>query len=144
MKLDFYQEMWGKDAPIDGTDLAGESSRVPVLHSKWLNHYTDEKLLMRRVSAEYKRFYKLKWQYYTGKLSQEELEEHGWEPMDHKILRADIEIYLDADDELTEKRDKLAFQKSKVEFLEKVLNAITGRQWNIKGTIDWRKFEHGE
>lgn len=144
MKLVFYQEMWAKDAPINQSDLAGESSTVPQLHSKWLNHYTDEKLLLRRVSAEYKRLYKLKWQYYTGKLSEEEMTEQGWEPIDHKILKADIQIYLDADDELTAKADKFDFQKVKVDFLERVLHAINGRQWNIKGTIDWRKFEHGE
>ncbi len=144
MKLEYYQQMWTKDAPINQSDLAGESSTVPVLHSKWLNHYTDEKLLLRRVKAEYKGFYKLKWQYYTGKLSRDDIEDHKWEPMDHKILRADLQIYLDADDALTAKRDKLAFQEMKVEFIEKVLNAINGRQWNIKGTIDWRKFTNGE
>ncbi len=144
MKLEVYQKMWAKDARIKQDDLAGESSNVPQLHSKWLNHYTDEKLLLRRVSAEYKRFYKLKWQYYIGKLSKEELEENSWEPIDHKILRADMQIYLDADADLIVKADKLDFQKTKVEFLEKVLNAIIGRQWNIKGAIDWRKFTHGE
>lgn len=136
--------MWAKDAPIDQSDLALESSTVPQLHSKWLNYYTDEKLLLRRVSAEYKRLYKLKWQYYAGKITQEELEEHGWEPNNAKILRADIQIYLDADEQLTKKQDKLDFQKTKVEFLEKVLNAINGRQWNIKGAIDWRKFTNGQ
>lgn len=136
--------MWGKDAPINQSDLAGESSTVPVLHSKWLNHYTDEKLLMRRVLADHRRLYKVKWEYYTGKLSQDEITERGWEPIDHKILKADIQIYLDADDELTMQTDKLEFQKVKVEFIEKVLNAIIGRQWNIKGTIDWRKFTNGE
>ncbi len=144
MKLEYYQTMWGKDAPINQSDLARESSTVPVLHSKWLNHYTDEKLLLRRVGADYKRLYKTKWQYYTGKLSQEEIKEQGWEPIDHKILKADIQIYLDADDQLTALADKLEFQKAKVEFLEKVLTAITGRQWNIKGAIDWRKFTNGE
>ncbi len=136
--------MWGEDAPINQSDLAVESSTVPVLHSKWLNHYTDEKLLLRRVAADYKRLYRLKWEYYTGKLSQEEMKEHDWEPIDHKILKADIQIYLDADDQLTVQVHKLEFQKAKVEFLEKVLNAIIGRQWNIKGAIDWRKFTNGE
>ncbi len=144
MKLEYYQQMWTKDAPINQSDLAVESSTVPQLHSKWLNHYTDEKLLLRRVTANYKRLYKVKWEYFTGKLSEEELKEHSWEPIDHKILKADIQIYLDADDQLTVFADKLEFQKAKVEFLEKVLNAINGRQWNIKGAIDWRKFTNGE
>lgn len=143
MKLQDYQKMWAKDAPINQSDLALESSNVPQLHSKWLNHYTDEKLLLRRVSAEYKRLYKLKWQYYSGKLSEEELQEQGWEPIDHKILKADLQIYLDADDELTAKSDKLAFQKEKVDFLERVLTAIAGRQWNIKGCLDYQRFIGG-
>ena len=144
MKLEYYQQMWTKDAPINQSDLAVESSTVPQLHSKWLNHYTDEKLLLRRVLANYKKLYKIKWEYFTGKLSEEELKEHKWEQIDHKILKADIQIYLDADDQLTVLADKLEFQKAKVEYIEKVLNAINGRQWNIKGAIDWSKFTHGE
>lgn len=144
MKLADYQKMWSKDCRIDQSNLGSESSKVPYLHGKWLNHYTDEKLLLCRLNADYKRLYKTKWQYYTGKLSEEELEEHGWEPIDHRILKTDLHIFLEADDGLTAKADKLAFQKAKVEFLEKVLNQIGQRQWNIKGAIDWRKFENGE
>lgn len=143
MKLDDYKDMASKDARIDMADLATESVNVPQLHSKWLNFFTDERLLLRRLTNEQKRLNKQKWEYYTGKLSQEELAELGWEPFDKRILRADVSMYLEADDDLIKLNDKIAFQKAKVDFLEAVLKSISGRQWNIRGAIDWRKFTNG-
>lgn len=143
MKLDAYKAMAAADAHIDQADLAGESMRIPQLHSKWLNHFTDEKLLLRTMTSEFKKLNRKKWEYYSGKLSEEEIEELDWEPFDKKILRADIPIYLEADEELTRLGDKIAYQKMKVEFLESVLKSINNRQWNIRGAIDWRKFTHG-
>lgn len=143
MKLDDYKAMWAKDAKIDQADLAGESVRVPQLHSKWLNFFTDEKLLLRKLTAEYKRLHRRKWEYYSGKLSEDELEELGWEQFDKKVLRADVAMYLEADEELTRLSDKIAYQKAKIDFIEAVLKSINNRQWNIRGAIDWRKFTHG-
>lgn len=135
--------MAAQDARIDMADLATESANVPQLHSKWLNFFTDERLLLRRLMNEQKRLNRTKWEWFTGKLSQEELTELGWEPFDKRLLRADVAMYLEADDDLIKLSDKIAFQKAKVDFLEAVLKSINGRQWNIRGAIDWRKFTSG-
>lgn len=143
MKLEDYKTMAAQDARIDMADLATESANVPQLHSKWLNFFTDERLLLRRLMNEQKRLNRTKWEWFTGKLSQEELTELGWEPFDKRLLRADVAMYLEADDDLIKLSDKIAFQKAKVDFLEAVLKSISGRQWNIRGAIDWRKFTSG-
>lgn len=143
MKLEDYKTMAAQDARIDMADLATESANVPQLHSKWLNFFTDERLLLRRLMNEQKRLNRTKWEWFTGKLSQEELTELGWEPFDKRLLRADVAMYLEADDDLIKLSDKIAFQKAKVDFLEAVLKSINGRQWNIRGAIDWRKFTSG-
>lgn len=143
MKLEDYKTLAAQDARIDMADLATESANVPQLHSKWLNFFTDERLLLRRLMNEQKRLNRTKWEWFTGKLSQEELTELGWEPFDKRLLRADVAMYLEADDDLIKLSDKIAFQKAKVDFLEAVLKSINGRQWNIRGAIDWRKFTSG-
>jgi hypothetical protein len=38
---------------------------------------------------------------------------------------------------------KLEYQKEKIDYLENVLKSINGRQWNIRGAIEWRKFING-
>ena len=52
-------------------------------------------------------------------------------------------IYLKADPKLAKVEEKLKYFKMRVDFLEKTLNNIEKRQWNIKNAIEWRKFING-
>ena len=54
--------------------------------------------------------------YYTGKLSLEELDELNWEPFELKILKTDLDKFLDADDELQELHLKVKYQQSVVSY----------------------------
>ena len=36
MKIEDIMEMWNKDSKIDETELATESSNIPVIHNKYL------------------------------------------------------------------------------------------------------------
>ena len=66
---------WEKDAVIDSTEPGKELLRIPTLHNKYLNILTQHRIASKRAQANYMRMKKTKWEYYTGKLSQEELEE---------------------------------------------------------------------
>jgi hypothetical protein len=87
--------------------------------------------------------FKLKWEYYCGKLSEDQLKELGWEPFDLKILRQDVDIYLDADKDLIELKNKMSIQEEKVDYLSSILKGITNRQFHIRDAISWRKFLNG-
>ena len=76
-------------------------------------------------------------------MSQEELEEHGWEPFDLNILKTDIDRFMQADSDIITLSNKVAFQKEKVNYLENVIKIINNRQWSIRSTIDWLKFTNG-
>ena len=86
MELTELRKMVEADAQIDDTELDTESLRLPNLHNKYLNLYHDAKLRYERAANEYNRLYKLKWEYYTGKIDEETLKQKGWEPFEHKIL----------------------------------------------------------
>ena len=62
----------------------------PNLHNKYLNLYHDAKL-HERAANEYNRLYKLKWEYYTGKI--DEKPKTKGKNLDHKILRNDISLH---------------------------------------------------
>ena len=143
MDLRKIREMVAKDMPIDDTELDLESLKIPQLHNKYLNLYTDEKLIAKKLEFDYKALRKLKWEYYTGKLDQTQLEELGWDTFDLKILKQDLDKYLEADSDLHTLYLKLEYQKEKIEYLDSVLKSINNRQWNIRGAIDWRKFING-
>ena len=86
---------------------------------------------------------KFKWLYYNGKLSQEELENKGLEPFQHKVLKTDLATFFDADDDLQKLDAKILMNQEVEKYLEIVLSQISNRQWTIRNMIEWLKFTNG-
>ena len=128
---------------IDETELDIESLVTPQLHNRFLILFTDEKLIMEKLEGDLKILNRNKWMYYTGKMSQEELDEHGWNPFELNILKTDIEKFLYSDPEMITLSHKVSLQKEKVKYIEGVLKIINNRQWYIRSAIDWMKFTQG-
>tara|TARA_Y100000310_G_scaffold253734_1_gene260672 strand:+ start:152 stop:586 length:435 start_codon:yes stop_codon:yes gene_type:complete len=143
MNLDYIKKMLEKDSIVDQTLLDQESLKTPQLHSKYLNLLNDEILRFKKLETEYKQMFRTKWEYYTGKLDKNQLDELGWEPFQHKILRQDVHIYLDSDTELCLLKDRKSYSEVKIKYLEDAVKSINNRNWNIRNAIEWRKFLHG-
>lgn len=143
MKLSDLKIMVEQDMVIDQSDLSTASLRTPQLHSKYLNHYTDAKLLCKKLDIDYKSLYQKKWEYYSGKMDQDTLDALGWKPFQLKILRQDLSVYLDADTDLALLKSKIDLQKEKASFLESTIKNINNRIWAIKNSIDFKKFING-
>ena len=143
MKFEEIQKLWTSDCPIDETELAQESVKIPQLHNKYLIFYSNEKLRLKTQRFEHSKLVKLKKEYYGGKMSQEELEAIDWEPFQHKLLKADVEQYVDADDNVIESKKILALQEEKVDYLEAIVKGLSTRGYLIKNAIDWKRFTEG-
>ena len=143
MKFEEIQKLWTSDCPIDETELAQESVKIPQLHNKYLIFYSNEKLRLKTQRFEHSKLVKLKKEYYGGKMSQEELEAIDWEPFQHKLLKADVEQYVDADDNVIESKKMLALQEEKVDYLEAIVRGLSTRGYLIKNAIDWKRFTEG-
>jgi hypothetical protein len=131
------------DLKMDGTELADESIRIPQLHNKYLNIFHDENLVLRKYETDYKILRRQKWEYYSGKMSEDDLKSFGWQPFDHRILRQDLDVYLESDSDLLKIQSKVELQKQKVEYIDSLLKGINSRQWIIRNAIDWKKFISG-
>ena len=101
-KLEDLEKLWSNDCKVDKSELDNEALRIPELHSKYYKLYIREKISLRSYEEDSKKLYKDKWEYYNGKLSQEELKEKGLEQFPLKILRQDIEVYIQADKDIIE------------------------------------------
>jgi len=143
MDIDTIKQMLQKDLHLNDAELDTESLRIPQLHSKYLNILHDEKLILQSLKVKKRNVLREKWEYYTGKLSEDQLKELGWEPFDLKILRQDVDIYLESDKELIELKNKMSIQEEKVEYLNSIVKGITNRQFHIRDAIAWRKFLNG-
>jgi len=142
MKLEELEALWEQDGKIDRTELDAESLKIPTLHGKYYKLYLREKVQLKAEEQSYKQFYKLKHEYYTGKLSQSELNELGWEPFQF-VLKNDLSVYMEADKEVAERLLKLSVQKEKVQFLEDIIKTLNTRGFLIKNAIEFIKFTSG-
>ena len=143
MKLDEILDMWSTDCNVDRTELGEEALKIPKLHSKYLRHYSEERLLLRRLEEERRELIKLKHDYYRGVLSADELKSNGWEPFRLSVLKSDIPMYIDADYDIVKMNLKIAMQSEKVNTLESIIKSISNRGYLIKSAIDYEKFKVG-
>jgi hypothetical protein len=125
---------------INITKLSTESAETPFIYSKYLNKYNEIISKLRWVQIEYDIAYKERFKYYLGKA---EPEVYIIEPLDEKILRADKDIYLNADKILIDIKKKRINLELQEKTLEKVLKEISTRSFHIKNIIEWEKFQQG-
>tara|TARA_B100001059_G_C17692133_1_gene505529 strand:- start:657 stop:947 length:291 start_codon:yes stop_codon:yes gene_type:complete len=95
------------------------------------------------MKFDHSKLIRLKWEYYTGKMPEESLKELNWQPFQLKVLKQDIDKYLESDDDLILIQHKLTYQQEKVSYLESIVKSISQRNWEIRNAIEWRKFING-
>ena len=120
-----------------------ERDMSPQLHNKYLNFLQEERFNLKKMGFDFASLRRSKWEYYTGKISEEDLEEKGWEPFDLKILKSDVDMYLDSDKDIILMKQKITYQEEKVFYLESIIKEIGQRNWEIRNAIEWRKFVSG-
>lgn len=140
MDLEQLQLEADKDLKINDTELDLESLKTPQLHNKYMKHYTKFKLLLTRTEDELRTMKRDKWEYYTGKANPSVYQA---KPFDLKIMRTDIDKYLEADEDLQKLSQKIAYLITVVDFLDKTIRVIVNRTYTIKNAIEWRRFTSG-
>lgn len=143
MDIAEIHDLWDQDSKIDPTDLGTASLIIPQLHAKYMRLYTTEKLTLKKMEQGHKELVRLKWEYYGGTLDEETLSENGWRPNPLKILRSDIPMHLDSDQDVIKSNLKTAYIREKVDLLEAIVKTLNNRGFLIKNYIDWYKFTNG-
>lgn len=136
-------EEWKKDAVVDSTELGLASLKIPELHSKYLKIYFEQRRKLKGLEFESKELCLKKYEYYNGRLSEEELTQLNWEPFLKRLMKNEIDMYIDSDKQIIEKNMRIVMQKEKLDFLEEVIKNLNQRNFQIKNAIDWRKFTQG-
>ena len=140
MTLEELQTQVNRDFKLDDTELDSESIKIPLLHNKYLQHLNKFSLLLKKAEYDHKLLVREKWEYYTGKADASVYKE---KPFDLKVLKADVHIYIDSDEELQKADQKVAYLNVVVKYLEQVLRSINNRTFLIKNAIEWKKFTSG-
>ena len=143
MKFEELQYQWTIDCEIDETELSKEAVKIPQLHNKYLIFFHDERLRLRTLRYDHNRLIRQKKDYFGGRMSAEEMESLDLEPFQLKLLKADIDIYIEADDDIINSSKIIAVVEEKVGYLESVVKSLSNRGFIIKNAIDWKRFTEG-
>jgi len=140
MNLDEIQSSWAEDSKLDPDNLHNESIKIPSLHSKYYNIYNNIVLLKKMEENKYKILKKKKWLYYSGKAEPDVYKEN---PFDHKVLKPDIDKYMDADEEIMRLVSKIEYYQTMLSFIDSILKTILNRTYQIKNAIEFMRFTAG-
>jgi hypothetical protein len=141
--LEQILKYWDTDSNMDQTEPSKELLKIPVLHSKYLNILTKHKIASKKAHFDYLRMRKIKWEYFTGKMSREELDEYGWEPFQF-ALKSDINTYLEADGDLIKLLEKKVYHEEAISVVESIMSELKQRTWQLRDFISWEKFVNGQ
>jgi hypothetical protein len=143
LKIEEIVSEWDKDSKIDETELSTEAINIPKIHNKYLKIFMGERISLFRLKAEKNRVRKTLQEYYLGELDKQELEELGRDQFYKKLLKNEIEVYIESDDLFIETTLKVAMQQEKVDYIERVIKSLDSRGFQIKSAIDFLKFTMG-
>lgn len=144
MKLTTVQQEWYADSSINELDLGKEAVKTPLLHAKYITYLSNVKLLLRKAESDYFNTRRVKYRYYRGEMSRDELEERGWpQYQGNKPLKNEMDEFLQCDEELNALLDKIEYYKTITYTLEQIIRSINSRTWDIKSAIEWQKFTNG-
>lgn len=121
-------------------DLDKEAKKVPQLQASAINFRSNENGVLKLLELELEKIYCERWIYYSGKASPEV---YKTEPFDLKVMKGDIDIFINGDPKVRELKSKIENQRIKVVALDEFIKALNQRTWLIKNVIDWNRLQQG-
>lgn len=144
LDLNALLEEWNKDAPFDETEVMDSIRQVPKLHSKWWNYLAKSKVTAASLVRKYRNMRQVKYRYYNGEFTQEELIHYGWNQYQGpKPLKSQMDEFLENDTDLAEIKDKQEYNAAVIYFLEGVIRSINSRGYDLKTLLEAKKFYNG-
>ena len=128
------------DKKIDHTQLDTESLRIPEQAVKYQQLAHDEAIRLRFLEKEYNVAKYNRWMYYTGKADPEI---YNKEPFEHKVLKSDLNLFLESDLILNEIQDRIVIQTEKLKLVVEAGKVMQNKSFNIKNALDHQKFMGG-
>lgn len=144
MKLEDIYDMWEKDAKYDDLALDVNSLAISSLHAKYNRLLSETRSQLRSAIIKKKSHYSTLRDYYLGNLNNpEDLERIGRAPFLNKVLKNEVQGYIDSDGDLIRIDERIALLEEKVEVIMEIMKCIHKRGYDIKSAIEWRKFTNG-
>jgi hypothetical protein len=145
--LEKVLEMWKDDCQINQSSLDGATVKNAILHQKYLEMLSHIRLKHKKREQELQTLMKDKFLYYTGKMTQQEMDERGWpyDPFNGSVkpLKGDMDLWFNSDKDIQDMKLAIEYLKVLFETIEECLENIKWRHQHIRNILDWRKFSEG-
>lgn len=143
MTLEEIYDLWKDDCEFDRSQLGNSALDIAKLHHKYYQILSREKLTLRKMESDLKRLKLDKYEFYIDGPTQEQIEA-GWKlPPKGRILKTDVNMYLEADQDLIKMNLKILYQSEKIDLLESIIKMVMNRGFQINSAIQWAKFQNG-
>jgi hypothetical protein len=143
--LEQVLKLWETDAQIDQTEPGKEVIKIPMLHNKYLKILVKHRIAVKKATFDYAKMRKIKEEYYNGSMSQEDLEQYGWEPFQIKLsTKAGVEKYIEADESLIRLLEKKVYHEEVVAVCESIMQELRSRTFQRRDFIAWERFIAGQ
>ena len=143
MKIEAIMEEWEKDSDIDKTELGDAALKLAKLHHKYYRFLVNERMIVRTYESDMHVLKLDKYEFFTQGPNEETVKK-GWTlPAKGLILKADIPMYMSADQEIINLSLRIGLQEEKIQALESIIRTLNSMGYNIKAAIDWQKFING-
>ena len=141
--LENLMKEWSSDTAIDSTSMEKETLKISHLHSKYLNIRSHHNILLRRMETDYKLLKGLREDYYQGHMTKDEMDERGWDPIQHVLSNPQIARKLDTDPELNKLLLKRIAHEEVVSYCDMVLKSLNNRTWDLGNYIKYQQLTLG-
>ena len=145
MKLEDIQREWSEDAPKKDDLLILDEIAIDTyrLHNKYFKILSDERLRLKKYKQEFDMLYLHRMEFLNKTLDPDIQKMYGWVYFNHTILKEDRKMYMNTFPDIVAMNQKIAIQEEKVDYLEKITDMISSRNFNIRAAIDFMKFKNG-
>ena len=141
MNLDELKKQAKEDLAItEHENMDQESYKNQLIKPKWLEYKTNYEQLLIMRKTDHQKMWREKWEYYGGKA---DAKVYAAKPFDIKVLKNDLQMYIQSDDEILELQNKISYYESIIKYIEGIIKSIDNRQCDIRNSQDWKKFEAG-
>lgn len=144
VSIESLMKEWSEDTSIDSTSMEKELLKISHLHGKYLNIMSYHRHLVRKMETDYKLLKGLREDYYQGHLTQEELIDRGWEPMQHVLSNPQIARKLETDPELNKLLLKKIAHEEIVSYCENVIKSLHNRTWDLGNYVKYLQLTSGK
>lgn len=133
-KLEEIMSMWKVDSVYDPGDLESEIAKLPILHQRYMDLLVHARARKKRVQQTFDSAKRDATDHFKGRSEK---------PSPLKLTAGELDTYVKTDPEYQKNDAAFEMADITVDYLEKVIRVLSGRSYDLRAILEWRKFTEG-